>query len=929
MTLKLRDFRSRLGRKFLILLFSVVFIPMLLLAFLGHRYVDAYLHQQNQEELHNEARFFSIALYQRMQRLGTEFEEAVRLGGWTTRQPFVSDIIRWSSVQFESGLNLFNSDGQLLKDRLKNGKLVLLSQRDGSILLALQQQPAGQQAVIYAAKIDMVELIKSEYLPGQVFNYCVFGGHSEQIYCNRKGLISSQAFAAEKASNSLRPNFSMLWKNKPHDHLAQVQSVYISNQFGSPNWHVWVSKPVRYIKRALRGLSHIFIAVTLVTLLSTLLVGGWQIRRILQPLGQFNAATREISAGHYDATLKVEGTDEFTDLAQAFNQMADRIGKQFKLLTGFSTIDQLILSAPDMEQIASSAVQTLHNLVTCDQATVVLRDQDDSALLWLFDAKNSGATDTFEVRQLTLDEEGWLASMDSIQQVRAEDRPFLNWLWQSPEQGGIEGGYIFPIAANNKNRGLIALGWQGDVQLPLQDRRLMRDFADRLAVAITAARREQKLYLQTHFDALTDLPNRLLVKDRLLQALKHARRNEGSGAVLFVDLDNFKSINETEGRALGDEILVRTAERLQACVSGEDTVARQGGDEFIVVVNDIDTPMKATRIATQIITMLATPFKIEGKRYFLTCSIGIAVFPNDGDDVETLLHKADISLNKVKAEGGGHHRYYEDKMNQTSQRRALAEHRIREALLESKMELHFQPQWYLASDHFNVEALVRLQDHEWGLMTPGEFIDVAEDTGLIIGVGEWVLSQACRQLASWRAQQVPVRTMSVNVSGLQLARTDIVATVENAITSNGLQYSDLELEVTETFLVHDAEGIISKLRQLCELGVSVAIDDFGTGYSALSYLHSLPFDLVKIDKSFVTGLEKQGNRAEIIRAIIGLAKSLNKVVMAEGVENSHQLSLLRDMGCDAIQGFLISKPLTAANVGQFLAGFSPPDTDQS
>ncbi|HAU12872.1 MAG TPA: hypothetical protein DCS92_04115, partial [Gammaproteobacteria bacterium] len=338
---------------------------------------------------------------------------------------------------------------------------------------------------------------------------------------------------------------------------------------------------------------------------------------------------------------------------------------------------------------------------------------------------------------------------------------------------------------------------------------------------------------------------------------------------------------------------------------------------------NIDTPMRATRVADKIITMLGSPFSIDGKKFFLNSSIGIAVFPSDGLDVETLLRKADTAMHGAKAQGGGQYRYFEEEMNRASQRRVTAEHRIRSALENKQVELRYQPQWFWQSAEFSVEALVRIRDAEAGLLVPAEFIDVAEDTGLILDVGEWVLREACRQMAVWRMEDVPVKRISVNVSGLQLERMDFVSVVQSAVDDARLDYTDLELEVTESILIMDSESAARKLGQLNALGVTIAIDDFGTGYSSLSYLHRLPFDLVKIDQQFVAGIGDNDASEAITRSVVDLAKSFDKKVIAEGVETKAQLTYLKSIGCDAMQGYLLSRPLTADKITAFFKQFRP------
>lgn len=927
MLFRLDDIRSRLGRKFIVLLFLVALLPMMLFASFSYNYLANYLYSQSQKRLINEARFFTTTLYERL-LLSSALFESLSAGDMREqdaeqikRQFSFSEQVSWQRVRSLTEHMPVSERNQVI-GRLEQRKLVLLTTADGGVFFLRMNYDSGEFPV-RLAQVAPTYLLGDPELRDQRLHYCVFGSFNETLFCTPRHFISHHEFSRLLRLHDNSASFALEWDWNGQPELVQVRSIVLAQRFGMPAWKVWVSEPRQHVYEAIAELQSVFSLVVAVTLLLGAIVGAWQIKRFLTPLAHLIQGTRRIASGQFDVHVTVDSRDELEDLAQSFNHMASQLGKQFELLTGLSYIDQLILNVPDLEQVAQSTLGALQRLIDADAVAVALGDPDKPGEMAVFSFSQPSNQHALARRQLDESELQWLSQVPPIHRAALGDAQYLAWLW--PQQRELLAGssHLFPVIVNRQNLGLLAVAWQKSVRLPESDRLLLKDFADRLAVAITAVLREKKLYYQAHFDALTGLPNRQLLKDRLEQALRHALRRNGMGAVLFVDLDNFKQINDSGGHSLGDEILRRTAERLRVCVTDEDTVARQGGDEFIVVLNQIDSPLRATRVAEKIVTMLGSPYRIGERRYFLGASVGIAIFPNDGTDVDMLLRNADTALYRVKEEGRGHHRFFEEEMNQTSQRRITAERRIRDALEHGNILVHYQPQWYLNRDRFSLEALVRIKDPEVGLLAPLEFIGVAEDTGLILDIGEWVLRQACQQMASWRMADVPLERLAVNVSGRQLARTDFVRMVESAVEDFKLDFTDLELEITETTLIQDAESAVQKLGVLNEMGVRIAIDDFGTGYSSLSYLHRLPFDVLKIDSSFIANMHEHRRSLEITSTIISLARSLHKIVMAEGVETRAQLDLLRQLKCDAIQGFYISRPLSAAKVEDFITQFRP------
>jgi diguanylate cyclase (GGDEF)-like protein len=449
---------------------------------------------------------------------------------------------------------------------------------------------------------------------------------------------------------------------------------------------------------------------------------------------------------------------------------------------------------------------------------------------------------------------------------------------------------------------LLAMSFAHSLSLMLDNAREVEE--------ILAARR--KLDYLAHFDILTGLPNRELFTDRIRQAIAHAHRTDGKVALLFVDLDNFKGINDSYGHAVGDQLLKEVAARLKACVREDDTVARLAGDEFIVMLPDVETVDDAATVARKILEVLAHPLPLEGNELYTGASIGISLFPVDAADGEELLRTADLAMYRAKQEGRNDYRFYTNRMNVEITRRTQIEQGLRKALERGELTLHYQPQRDLRSGRVEAaEALLRWQSPTLGAVSPAEFIPVAESSGLIVPIGLWVLETACHEAARWQARGVPLR-VAVNLSPRQLLDRQFAERLSAILQHAGLLPSLLELEITESVMMENIAALQQVFSQLRGQGIQLAIDDFGTGFSSFSYLKALPIDRLKIDKSFVDDIERDPNDHEIIRAIIAMAHALGMRAIAEGVETQTQLELLYEAGCDEVQGYHVSRPVAAS-----------------
>jgi diguanylate cyclase (GGDEF)-like protein len=462
------------------------------------------------------------------------------------------------------------------------------------------------------------------------------------------------------------------------------------------------------------------------------------------------------------------------------------------------------------------------------------------------------------------------------------------------------------VLTGNDDQKIALAAVKGGAQDYLVKSRLDRELLLRsMHYSIERKRYQVELERQANYDALTGLPNRTLLHDRLRQAV-YAQRQARAMAVVFMDLDHFKFVNDSLGHSTGDLLLKAMGERLRGVLREGDTVGRVGGDEFVLILNDQANEEIIYRAMQRICAKVAEPITLDGKELHVTCSAGISLYPQDGRDVDTLLKNADAAMYRAKEHGRSNFQFFTSEMNERVSERLALENALRRALERNELALHYQQKVSLKTGRIvGAEALVRWVHPEWGLVRPARFIPLAEETGLIVSIGEWVLREACRQARAWLDAGLEPGAVSVNLSARQFRQDGLVRTVSRVLAETGLDPSRLEMELTESMVMHNAEAAIAVLQGLKQLGVALSVDDFGTGYSSLAYLKDLPIDTLKIDRSFVRdiGAGSEADDGVLAQAIISLGHALDLKVIAEGVETDAQLRFLRRHGCDEVQGF--------------------------
>jgi diguanylate cyclase (GGDEF)-like protein len=593
--------------------------------------------------------------------------------------------------------------------------------------------------------------------------------------------------------------------------------------------------------------------------------------------------------------------------------------RQFGILKALSELDRKILDATGLQPMAEVTVQRMLEIFASRCAAIVIVAQDAghiAQIIWCAQDLQVGV----ERIELSSADRLLLKGSGAATQIGAdENAPFLDALSGS----GAAVYRVLPVILKGELAGALVLGYSKDDLPGHGSEESLQDFGDRLAVAMQAIDRAELLYKRAHYDGLTSLPNRQLFDDRLKLAIAQSRSRGHNSALLFVDLDHFKTVNDSEGHAIGDELLRLAAQRLQDCVAAGDTVARLGGDEFAVILSAISSPHDAAQIADKIIAALSEPFQIAVMEHFISASIGIAMIPADGSTVGELLRSADTALYKAKDLGRKRRVFFEDDMNRNAEERVRLFSDLQHAIERGEFVLHYQAKFDLETRRtVGAEALIRWQHPTRGLVSPAVFIPLAEETGLIVEIGDWVIAEAARQLGAWLGRGI-IGKLSLNVSYRQLRDGDVLRSLISASRSHGLPPGSLEVEFTESMLAEDKAAIFRALAELREAGFPIAIDDFGTGYSSFSYLSELPFDVIKLDQAFLEDFPFVQSRTAIVAGILEIARVLGKSIVAEGVETEEQRIALLRHGCTVGQGYLFGRPVCAAEFEASVACETP------
>lgn len=924
--------RSAVARRVFLLFVLSAFVPVAILAALSYRQVYSVVSESNQQQLASSAAAYARSVFDRL--LGASLllnGDAAQIRGAGNGITPSPDALRtaflrvYQTVNGQASVRLGGTSPNANLPSLANDTAALAHLSDSraalllvpsggaapSLWLAMAVDPKHPTQGILLAELDPLYVWGDPEALSYQTDMCILAQDTTVLFCSNDTLklVAVRAAQSGAAGQSASPD---AW-------LTATKVLFLKAQFAAASWRAVALRPGGLAITALTQMAQTLLGITLLTLLLVALLSVVQIRRTLVPLELLIEGTQRIAREDFDQPVRVTRQDEFGQLANSLNGMASRLGQQMGAMRALSEIDQQILLHLDLPQIVEHVQRRVLDILPTALVGIVVPNDAaaESATVYLCNATQIHSIQVRESRaalrlsQYRAHPQGvWLGVDDARvpQAMTLRDHIVVSHC------------FVQPILGRDEVVGLMLLGVaaQPDVPAPILDQ--VRDLGARVGVALAAHAHDAQLVYLAHHDGLTGLPNRLLLRERLQQEMSRGRRDGGQAALLFIDLDRFKSINDTLGHDAGDQLLCQVAERLSGQVRGCDTVARLGGDEFVVLQTHLQSPQHAATLADKLLLVLAQPFHIAGGEHFVGGSIGMAVFPDDGNTVEDLLKCADIAMYRAKDAGRGRGVFFEESMNLELQERASLEHALRVAISHNQLLMHYQPRFRLCDGRLvGAEALIRWQHPKLGWVSPARFIPLAEENGLIDGIDPWVLRQVCQQMAMWQAQGYEIGNVAVNVSGRQLRNSNLVDLVRDALDASGLSPKLLEIEVTEGVLINDIERVIELLNQVRLLGVAIALDDFGTGYSSMSYLRRLPIDVLKVDQSFVRELERDEGSRSIVQAIIALAHALGKTVVAEGVETRKQADLLAAWGCEEVQGYYFGRPMSAHALEQIMS----------
>ncbi len=654
------------------------------------------------------------------------------------------------------------------------------------------------------------------------------------------------------------------------------------------------------------------------TLLVAFAVAALITERYLPPLRALQRGLQKLRERKFES-LPRGMVDEFAPLENEFNKTSLSLSRDWRAFEVLGEVDRALLAASEIDRALDIVLPKFRELTRAQAVGVILLDPTAHSHGRLFMA--ALGADELPVQRVTFD----LAMIATVREAHegltiARIEETRHAFLISMRDAGAEFFWLWPVLDEDRLSAVLVVGYHGE---PARDPAVAdygAAFAERLRAALSNSARDERLYRQAHYDPLTQLPNRALFRDRLAQELAAAASGLTRGALMYVDLDHFKRVNDTLGHGAGDQLLSIVAHRLKACTKEGDTVARLGGDEFTVLLRNVGDVDTVRQIAERVIRSLALPANLSGRDYQMRASVGVSLFPDDGVDLEEVIRQADLAMYRAKSQGRGRAIFFERDMVQ--RRASFTDSGLHRALRRREFALFYQPQFSLEDGRLcGVEALLRWQTRYDGIKLPGEFIPAAEHSGLITDIGGFVLDSACQQYAEWQRAGIAPRMFSVNVSVQQIKDPGFVTLVQGALAQHGINPASLELELVESVLA-DSE-VEEPLRALADLGVKLALDDFGTGYSSLNYLRRYPVHTVKLDRSFLDEVPQNESAGSLVESVITMAHTLGKRVTAEGVESSHQLDFLRSRGCESAQGFYLARPMSAAALTEILESRRP------
>jgi diguanylate cyclase (GGDEF)-like protein len=903
--------KSKVSQRIALLLFIAAVVPAMLMTLLSNQKLNTLISNYEHKGLIEKSRSYALSVFSNLTFARNKFKDEIN-----TDQSI--EQVKNLSINFAlQNVDIFDSvievlpNGTILKSENAIDMPQALLQSLDSIkpdVVNLMVWPNKSSAYHHSINLIMrkVNSSASSIYIGTI--------NPDYLWGDQLDYPSDLSICAYQLDGKVKNKLFCSTENPHNTKQAPVNSgdweLFLAGEFYDKPWLFETNRLYPITSTDLEDLvgSGAYIAVALLSLLIIGLLSLIQIRKTMVPLEQLIQGTKKIADGDF-TSVKVDGNSELSELASAFNKMSAYIKQQFNTLQALSKIDREIISKIDIEQVTQLVINRMQTLKPdCIILIANLESQSASHQQCNCTVASHSTLNTLrlslspgEINSISLHQQGEIKKCSPTSSLAHE---------RLMAELGAKHLWVYPVFWQGNICAFIAVGCKAIVKGNNPKWSEFRDLASRVGIAIATHEREQKLLLEAQYDNLTGLPNRILLQDRLKLAMEHSDYTGKAMWVVFIDLDRFKVVNDSMGHTIGDELLKEIGARLLAETRDSDTVARFGGDEFVIVLSGDAGENIQLSVLNRIMEAVAEPAYINNIELITSCSIGIAVYPNDGNNAETLIKDADIAMYRAKELGRNNYQFFTQDLNDKAAERMQMISLLRKAIEHDELSLHYQPKVDLQTNEVvGLEALLRWYSPTLGNVSPDKFISVAEEAGLIISIGEWVLHTACQQMILWQQAGIKSLLMSVNVSARQFQEQDFVEKIQSILLKTGLKAENLELELTENILMDSSDQTVNTLTKIESLGITLSIDDFGTGYSNLSYLHKLPIHILKIDKVFIDAVTAGAQKAPIVDTIIHFAKNLNLKVVAEGVETADQVNYLKKQGCDQIQGYFFSKPL--------------------
>lgn len=904
--------KSKVSQRIALLLFIAAVIPAMLMTLLSNQKLNQLIINYEHQALSEKSRTYALSAFSNLIFARNRFEDEINAGNKLYEANTLSLNFGQKNVAMFDAITEILPDGSILSSQQIDIPASFL-QRLNTIkpnVIHLTTWPNKPSTANYSVNLVLRQVdrnIATVYIA--TINPRYMWGESTDYPSNLR-------ICAYQFNNTVK---TKLFCSSDHPQQTQpspinqgVWTLFLAGEFHNNPWLFETTRLDPITPTDLKDLvgSKAYISIAVLSLLVIGLLSLIQIRKTMVPLEQLIKGTKQIAEGDF-VTVKVDGDSEFSALAAAFNTMSTHIKKQLNTLQSFSKIDREIISKIDIEQITELVINRMQTLKP--DAIILIANVENQSVNQLQCNCTVAKNRIFNTLRLSLTP-GEVNDISLHQQGQITRSSHTSSLAHSRllAEMGADHLWVYPVFWQGSICAFVAIGSQTWLTEDDPNWSEFRDLASRVGIAIATHEREQKLLLEAQYDGLTGLPNRILLQDRLKLAMEHSDYTGKAMWVVFIDLDRFKVVNDSMGHSVGDELLKEIGRRLMEETRDSDTVARFGGDEFVIVLSGDAGENIQLSVLNRIMQTVAEPAYIHHHELISSCSIGIAVYPSDGNNAETLIKNADIAMYRAKELGRNNYQFFTQDLNDKAAERMQMISLLRKAIEHDEFTLHYQPKVDLHTHQIvGLEALLRWQNTALGNVTPDKFIPVAEEAGLIIPIGEWVLQTACKQMMSWQQIGIKPLLMSVNVSARQFQEETFVEKITNILSETGLAAKYLELELTENILMDGSDATINTLNTIKSLGITLSIDDFGTGYSNLSYLNKLPIDILKIDKAFIDAVTSTKQKAPIVDTIIQFAQNLNLKVVAEGVETAAQVRYLKKQQCDQIQGYFFSKPLPA------------------